>query len=255
MDYSTVTEIPGGHIRAEALGEMYTRYAHAKARAIGKDVLEVGCGPGQGLGFLAASARRVVGGDYSASLVSSAHAQYNGRIPVVRLDAHRLPFHDASFDVILLYEAVYYLQRAREFFDEGRRLLRAGGTVIVCTTNRESPGFNPSPFSTEYLSANQLQIALQEARFDVDLFGAFPVKVQSWQTRMTLLVRRAAVALGLVPRTMRGKELLKKLFYGRLVQVPPSLTEVTHAIEPLVPIEKDSTAAQFRVVYAFARRC
>ena len=67
-DYTTVTEIPRGRVTREQLTRMCTRYYFASKFCEGKDVLEVGCGAGQGLGYLARKARRVVGGDCTENM-------------------------------------------------------------------------------------------------------------------------------------------------------------------------------------------
>jgi len=44
---------------------LVARYALARDRGAGKDILEVACGSGIGLGFLARQAKWVVGGDFT----------------------------------------------------------------------------------------------------------------------------------------------------------------------------------------------
>jgi 2-polyprenyl-3-methyl-5-hydroxy-6-metoxy-1,4-benzoquinol methylase len=63
-DYCTVTELPGSNATKEQLARLYHRYHFAAGFCEGKDVLEVACGAGQGLGYLARKAKSVVGGDY-----------------------------------------------------------------------------------------------------------------------------------------------------------------------------------------------
>ena len=52
------------------------------------------CGAGMGLGLLNKSAKSVVGGDFTQSIVSMARDHYGENTPVVCLDAHTLPFAD-----------------------------------------------------------------------------------------------------------------------------------------------------------------
>ena len=110
IDFVTVTETPGTGATEEQLAMMYSRYRWAADHAIGKEVLDVACGAGMGLGLLASGARRVVGADYSEALLQTAAAHYGKGVRLVRLDAHGLPFREASFDVALLFEAI------RDFF-------------------------------------------------------------------------------------------------------------------------------------------
>src|SRR5574340_14430 len=129
IDYSDVTELPGGRASREQLSRLRHRYRTAAPYCVGKDVLEVGCGAGQGLGYLAKQARRMVGGDYTHANLRRAREYYGEHARLVRLDAHELPFPDASFDVLLLFEAIYYLRTPDEFLAESRRVLRNRGVL------------------------------------------------------------------------------------------------------------------------------
>jgi ubiquinone/menaquinone biosynthesis C-methylase UbiE len=252
-DYTDVTEVPGLGATREQMSMLYTRYRTAQAFCEGKDVLEVACGAGLGLGYLARKARRIVGGDYTERLLRLAQRHYRGRIPLVRLDAHALPFRDRSFDVVILYEAIYYLTEPDRFLAECRRVLRVPGVVLICTVNKEWSDFNPSPFSVRYFSSRELIELLQRQGFAVELYGAFPALKNSARDRVLSLLKRAAVALHLIPRTMKGRAVLKRLFFGRLTPIPPEVTEGMADLEPLVPIAADTVNRSYKVLYAVAR--
>lgn len=225
IDYTDVTEARGNQITREALDMMFTRYAFAARYCEGREVLEVACGAGQGLGLLQRRAGRAVGVDYTLGLLAMARAQYGSRVPLAQVDAHALPFRVASFDVVVLYEALYYLADPLVFLREARRVLRPGGHLLVCTVNREWPDFNPSPFSTRYHSADELRGLLSSAGFGVAMFAGFPVAASTGRDRAVSRLKRAAVALRLMPKTMAGKRLLKRLFLGRLVDFPAELRD------------------------------
>lgn len=252
-DYTTVTEAPGDALRAEALDMLATRYALAAARARGRRVLEAGCGPGQGLGMLAATASFVVGGDYTDTLIGYAGRNYRGRVPLVRLDAQAMPFADASFDLVILYEAIYYLPDPAAFLSECRRVLAPGGEVLVCTANRLVADFNPSPYSVRYFSSEELRSMFAAQGFDVTLSGAFRAEPSTARDRVVSLVKRAAVALHLVPRTMKGKALLKRLFFGPLQPAPAELTPGLGAAETPEPLAPGVDDTRHRVLFVHAR--
>ncbi len=46
-------------------------------------------------------------------------------------DAHRLPFDDASFDNIVMFDVLHHLQRPALFFNEAARVLRSGGRIVM----------------------------------------------------------------------------------------------------------------------------
>jgi hypothetical protein len=132
-------------------------------------------------------------------------------------------------------------------------VLRDGGLVLICTVNREWADFNPSPFSTRYFSAGELRQLLERQGFAVELYGAFPVSRDSIRERVLSLLKRSAVALHLIPRTMKGRELLKKLVFGQLAPIPHEVTDGMAQPCPLVPITAESSNSSYKVLYAVGR--
>lgn len=251
VDYTRVTEATGNRVTREAVSMLYTRYTFAAGFCEDRRVLEVACGTGQGLGHLAKRGKTVVGGDYTGSLIMEAQRHYRGRVPLLRLDAHTLPFRASRFDVVVLYEALYYLTEPDRFLGECTRVLARPGTLLICTVNKEWSGFNPSPFSTRYFSAGELLDLLERHGFVPELYGAFPVATDSVRDRVVALIRRMAVATHLVPRTMKGKEWLKRLFLGPLVSLP---SEVTESMAPYCAPSRiaGSSPPPFKVLFAVA---
>ncbi|GEM_PF-417791 len=248
--FETVTEMPGAGATSEQIAMLHTRYRLAGELAAEKEVLEVACGPGIGLGHLATRARRVVGGDCDAKLVEVARHRHRGRIEVRHLHAEVLPFADSSFDVVLLLEALYYLPSPEAFLQEARRVLRPGGTVLICSANCERPDFNPSPYSKTYYSTGQLRELLQRHGFDVQVFAAFPIAPQSFADRVRGVCRRVAISMRLIPKTMKWKARIKRLFFGRLDQVPVTLGETLPAAMPLTKLDGREKVPHFQVLYA-----
>jgi len=249
-DYTTVTEIPGVGAQREQMSMLYTRYRTAAEVCRGKDVLEVACGSGMGLGYLARKARRVVGGDYDGRLLHIAGSSYGGRIPLLQLDAQALPFQNSSFDVVILFEAIYYLRKVDWFLDEARRVMRNGGLLVICSANKERRGFQPSPFSVSYFSVGELRGLLTRHGFLVDLFAAFPLAAPlSHNSRSA--ARWLADALGLNPRV---KAFLKRVLFGKPLPFPGEVSESMADLAPLVPLPDDSVVAGYYILYAIGRQ-
>jgi SAM-dependent methyltransferase len=254
-DYSAVTETPEVRITREALGMLLARYGFAAQLCKGRDVLEVACGPGGGLGYLLRNrARRVVGGDITASLVRAAGSHYGSRIPVLQFDAQALPFRAATFDLLLLYEALYYLEDQGLFLGEAARVLRTGGQLVVSSVNCEWRDFNPSSLSTRYLSARQLQEILAAHGFRARIYAGFTTLNENRRDKLVSLIKRAAIAAHLIPRTMNGKQSLKRLFLGPMRSAPHELTdEIAEYCAPIALDELDG-ARDFKVLYAVGVR-
>lgn len=254
--FVTVTERPGQAASGIQLEMLAARYAWAASRAIAKDVLEAGCGAGLGLPIIAQVARSVHAGDVDADNLQDAvvACAEESNVELRRFPAEHLPYPDESFDLVLLFEAIYYVSDAPRFFQEAHRVLRPGGSLLIVTVNPAWTGFNPSPFSVDYFSFHQLMAGLAQAGFTVGVKGAFPENT-GWTATAIRWSRRAAVALKLVPRTMRGKALLKRIFYGRLSQLPGRLEETSGAAPALE--ELNGNGAKLRrckVLYAEATK-
>lgn len=233
---------------------LYSRYRLTADHAGAGVVLEVACGAGQGLGYLSRHASFVVGGDITAPLVSRAQAHYGGVVPLAQFDAEALPFKSATFDLVALHEAVYYLRSATQFVEEAHRVLKPSGRLIVTTINPDWQDFNPSPFSTTYFTAPMLHGMLSERFHHVEMFGSFPATSDGRQSAFVSVLKRTAVRLRLIPRTMRGKRLLKRVFLGPLVTVPFEVTSATGPYGPAISIRGDQNERGFKVIYAIARK-
>lgn len=250
-EFQTVTEVPGNRLTREGYEMIRSRYAFARELSRGGDVFEVACGAGQGLPYLAATARQAFGGDVSVSLARIASAVAPGR--VVCLDGHRIPLADRSLDAVLLLEAIYYLASPSEFYAECRRVLRPGGVLHIGTVNREWTDFNPSPYSTHYPSARELRDSLQNAGFSVEVFGAFPDSEPSASAGLVSVIKRGAVRFGLMPKTMRGKALLKRIFMGPLVDAPSTLPDAGPPPPMPTRIPEGAPPGAFKILHAVAR--
>ena len=87
-------------------------------------------------------------------------------------DAHHMPYKDAQFDLVVALAMIHYLS-FDEFVRESSRILKGDGTLFFCTSNKDVPGFVPSPYVTEYLSVPEIAKRLGEMGFAVKIEGAF----------------------------------------------------------------------------------
>jgi ubiquinone/menaquinone biosynthesis C-methylase UbiE len=252
-DYSLVSEIPGVRITREAASMLYTRYAFASGFCRNKEVLEVACGAGMGLGYLTRHARWVVGADYTYSMLVSAQRHYRAHLPLVQLDAQTLPFKDDCFDVVLLLEAIYYLGQPQIFLKECRRVLRGNGTLLLCLANKQWAGFSPSALSKRHFSAAELRQLLQDNQMEVEIFGGFPASAGTPSEKVANLIRAMAVRLNLIPGTMRKKEFLKRVFYGRLINAGAEIEENMTDYQQPIPIAVNEEPSRYKVLYALGR--
>jgi demethylmenaquinone methyltransferase/2-methoxy-6-polyprenyl-1,4-benzoquinol methylase len=99
----------------------------ALALDAGARVLDLACGTGDLCRVLAAHGLDPVGADFSLGMLHAARTD----APLVRADALRLPFPDASFDGITCGFALRNFTALPPFFAECARVLRPGGRVAL----------------------------------------------------------------------------------------------------------------------------
>lgn len=252
-DYTIVTETPGTRASSEQITRLYTRYKFASLYCKDKDILEVACGTGIGLGYLAKIAKRVVGGDIDENNLKFARKHYKNRdnIEIKILDAHNLPFADETFDVVILYEAIYYLSTPAKFIIEAKRVLRKGGVLIISTANKDWSGFNPSSYSYKYFSAPELLNFFKSNRFsNIKLYGDSPVAEETVKNRVVSFIKKNAVALHLIPKTMKGKELLKRIVFGKLTTMPSEITDGLVEYSAPLPLENNVQVLDYKIIFA-----
>jgi SAM-dependent methyltransferase len=102
-----------------------------------KTLLELGCGAAQWSIALAREGARPVGLDASMNQLKAARplmAQNGVTVPLVHADAERLPFRDASFDVVFCDFGAMLFADPYRTVPEAARVLRPGGLFAFTTT-------------------------------------------------------------------------------------------------------------------------
>jgi SAM-dependent methyltransferase len=246
------TELPGLRATRRQLALAGHRYLVVAERARGKELLEVACGPGQGLDILARSARRVVAGDLTPSNLDLARA-VAPTIPLFRLDAHHLPFPNASFDVVAILEGIYYLADAPAFAQEAARVLRPGGELIVGTVNPAGRDFGKPPgWSTRFYDSRALTTLLAEAGLRAQVFGAFPSSA-SPRSRAASALRAISSRLG-IPWPSWIRWAIRRIVHGAITRYPASFEVPDDASPHLERIEPDALDRVHAVLYAIGTK-
>lgn len=251
-NYIDVTEIAGDDVTQEQVERLYHRYYWAGTFCQGKDVAEVACGTGQGLGYLASIAKNLEAGDYSQEILEIAQSHYGDRMPLRQLDAQNLPYPDSSKDVIILFEAIYYLPDAEKFVQECRRVLRQGGKALIVTANKDLYDFNPSPYTYKYYGVVELNELFSKYGFDIKCYGVDPIADVSLKQKLLRPIKKIAVNLGLIPKTMKGKKLLKKLVFGGLVPMPSEISQDWDNYQEPILVPTDQAEVNHKVIYCEA---
>lgn len=252
-DFLTITETPGALLNAEQMGRMALRYSLAADLGAGRRVLDASCGAGSGLGLLMDAAHTLVGSDYSTAALTLAQQASAGRIALAAADAQRLPYAAGAFDLILSFEAIYYLPQPVAFLRECRRVLDVDGRLLLSTSNPDWPYFAPGALSIRYPAAPELATWFTAAGFAaVHLYGSLPVSAARGGA-VRAQARQRLLRIGFLRRDNRLTQFLKRLSYGALTPLPAMLPEAAALPSPwaeLTPIAADRPDRRHRVIFA-----
>jgi 2-polyprenyl-3-methyl-5-hydroxy-6-metoxy-1,4-benzoquinol methylase/glycosyltransferase involved in cell wall biosynthesis len=174
--------------------EHLPRYELAKRVAVGKSVLDFGCGTGYGSAALATVAAHVTGLDIDASAIAWAKATHaHSGLEFHRCDDLGASLPPASFDVVTCFEMIEHVD-----FDTQRaavaamaRLLRQDGVLIISTPNPAVTSlYGANPYHLREMTREEfhqlltaefpyIRILEQRVRHSIafDIEGASPVTV------------------------------------------------------------------------------
>jgi SAM-dependent methyltransferase len=253
-DYLDVTELAGDDVSLEQVQRCSNRYYWAGNYCNNKDVVEVACGTGPGLGYLLEKAKTLVASDISEPILQIARNHYKDRLNLEEFDACNMPFERESKDVIIIFEAIYYLPDFKKFINECSRVLRPGGLILIATANKDLIDFNPSPYTYRYYGVSELNNIFLENGFHADFFGYLDVKKVSIKQKILRPIKKIVVKLNLMPKTMQGKKILKALVFGSLVKFPFEIDEDEIDRSDPEPLIASEVNTKHKVIYCVAAK-
>lgn len=191
LEFTGERVIPG-LVEPDLWNEHSARYRFAAQLAQGRRVLDLGCGAGYGSAILAQRAEMVIALDRSAEALGYGLKRY--AVPAIQWiagEGQRLPFTDGAFDLIVAFEVLEHLQEQAAMVAECRRVLAAGGQLLISTPNRDvyqelRGGRNPNPYHERELNRAEFEALLREHFPCVQLFAQ--------DHAAAILIRRPAAA-------------------------------------------------------------
>lgn len=250
----SITEISGELASPEDQARLLQRYHWAADFCAGKEILELACGSGQGLAFLTNRARSAIGADLSLENLEKGRRQHPEVAGWVLMDAHKLPFSDASADVILILEALYFMENPVTVLEECHRVLRPGGSLLISVNNKDMPGFHRNQYGCNYFNLEEVASAIAGRGFSVDCFTGFPVADFSLRQKFFSPIKALAGRLGLIPRSMFLRQIIKPLVFGRPTRMPVNLSDPAVRPEPPSPVSADLPTHNFKILYCIGRK-
>ena len=172
LEYSGERLVPGA-------AEVYwyynhlARYAFARGYARGKKVLDAGCGEGYGAAQLTGVARQVTGIDVDMKTIQHARRKYaSPKLAFSVMDCRALSFADRCFGAVTCFEVFEHIEGVAEFLAEAKRVLRAGGVLVLSTPNRDNyPQAGVNPFHVREYSLGEFRSLLRKEFKRVEVFA------------------------------------------------------------------------------------
>ena len=166
MSEFTGERVIPGQVEDDLWAEHIARYAYASRFAVGKRVLDLGCGTGYGTAALANCATEAIGVDIAGEAIEYAAAHYPAA-HFIQVPATELPFVDAAFDLVTSFELIEHLSDYRSLLEQARRVLHPAGLFVVSTPNKlyyaEARGASgPNPFHVYEFEYAEFAEALRE---------------------------------------------------------------------------------------------
>jgi SAM-dependent methyltransferase len=112
-----------------APGQHYGAFVRFAGKHAGRTILDLGCGFGAYSAALVSQGYRCFGCDINMDYLRQASAQ----LPVVAADS-TLPFSDASFDTVLLFEVIEHVPNPEKILSEAFRVARKNVLITVPNT-------------------------------------------------------------------------------------------------------------------------
>ena len=125
--------------------------------------------------------------------------------------------------------------------------------VLVTNAHSDLFDFNPSPHSFVYHGARELAELFTSAEFDVEMFGSTPIAKVGLKQKLLRPIKKLVISANLMPKTMAGKRILKRLVFGTPVAMPAEVTANMAEIETPVALPVGKSTTDFKVIYCAAR--
>lgn len=247
------TEWPGERIPLDDLKIIAHRYKRSLELCADADVLEIGGGSTIGKLEFSHVVNSLVSIDISREniLRSKAICKKLG-FRQYEADAHNLPFSDNSFDTVIALAMIYYLN-SEVFLKEVRRVLRPGGKLFFCSSNRDVPGFVAAPGSFEYLNIPEWFALLKSSGFKARFEGVFKKSHSlplGFRAKLIKITKSRLQYLGL-SFLWRG---LRRIAKGPRYMIPEKLSEFPDCDEVPEVLSANKVNNSYRVFYCECER-
>jgi len=260
-DYSDFTEVSGKPITKDQLYRMRHRYSWAK-ELINRDKigLELCCGSGQGLKLISENLDKLYAVDITESLIQQ--AKKNSPNNVICSHQNGLDFLENTenefFDFIIMFECIYYFESLEQLIDLAKKSLKPGGFILLTWPNPLKKDFVKCEHTYCYPLIKDLKKLSKDKNknFKTEFFGFEALTKKSLVTIFKSKIKSLAIKLNLIPKTQKGRLFLKRIFQGKMIEMPIYLKYLPIDQNSLIEIndDKDLKLKEPLVIYGIIKK-
>jgi len=159
----------------DLVGEIAKRIPSAESAA------DLGCGSGALLERIAGTVNTVIGVDSSREMLAETAKRLGRKAAAVDLrigELEHLPLRDGETEVAIINLVLHHLRNPRQGLMEARRILRAGGTLILADFHKHEQEMMRSRYGDRWLGfpAEDIESWLADAGIRIDEHSKYPVR-------------------------------------------------------------------------------
>ena len=258
-DFSDFTEVSGKPITKDQLYRMRHRYSWAKD-LINRDKigLELCCGSGQGLKIISESLEKLYAVDITESLIDQAKKNSPDNVIFSKKDG--ITFLENSendfYDFIIMFECIYYFESLERLIDLAKKSLKPGGLILLTWPNPLKKDFVKCDHTYCYPLLKDLKNFSKNKSFKIEFYGFEALTQKSLLKSLKSKIKTLAVKFNLIPKTQKGRVLLKRIFQGKMINMPSTLKYLTIDKSSLIKIndDKDLQKKEPLVIYGIIKK-
>ena len=140
-----------------------------------------------------------------------------------------------------MFECIYYFESIERLIDLAKKSLKPGGLIFLTWPNPLKKDFVKCEHTYCYPLLKDLKKFSEDKNkdFKTEFYGFEVMNKNSLLIRLKSKIKTLAIKLNLIPKTQKGRLFLKRIFQGKMIEMPSSLEYLRINKDSLIEISDD----------------